>query len=234
MSDSGERPRNASRRRLLAAAGTAGAALAAGCNGFDFGGGGSGSDGTTTPTETATATETETETATATETETATATETETTTATETETTGAASGDRLAVGETFAAPTGVRATVERVAVRQRGSTNRTAPGGQPVDVPNGRQAVAVRFRARNGGGSPTAAPDPSSITVRGDGRTFEPVGVGRIPRSYTGGSLDPNASTSGWLLYLLPQGIARTDLTVVWAGNGGGESWTATWAVGGN
>lgn len=236
MSDRGERP-TASRRKLLAAAGAVGTTLIAGCN--DVLPGGDGGDQTDTPgtdSPTSTPTQTRTETQTQTETETQTPTETDATESPANETADGGQGGtrRLTVGQTFQAPTGVSATVERVEVRQSGEgpgndSNVTAPGGQQPTVPPGQQAVAVEFSATNGSDAGASAPDPSSITLRAGGRAFGPRGVGRIPDGYTGGELAAGESTSGWLLYLIPSGIPRSNLSVAWNGRGAGQSWTAVW-----
>lgn len=239
MSRSRKRLRDRTRRELLAAVGAVGATLTAGCGAFAPGGGdGDGNGDGATPTETET--ETPTPTPTATPTPTPTETPTSTPTPTPTPTPSAAGGGsgvdgqgetrRLGVGETFTAPTGIEATVERIEVRESAG-NRTGPGGQPVRLPDGQKAVAVEFRATNTGDAPATAPAPEAITVYADGRTFPPVGVGRLPQGYTGGSLDAGASTSGWLLYLVPESVSRSNVSVAWRGEDAEESWTAVWTT---
>ena len=140
----------------------------------------------------------------------------------------------FSLGGTYVSPVETALTVGNVTPTSRYSYN--PPNGSRREVPagDGRQWVFVAVTAGNRARSAQGVPSASDIALVVDPPDQEgttelgPAGIAKEEGRYTSERLEPDQSTSGWIVY---ETAADASIQVVrWQGTDGIGRWDARWA----
>lgn len=144
-------------------------------------------------------------------------------TSTSSTTTTGAGSESLTLGETVTLDSGIEATTKTFRFESEYESSGTTQS-------TNQTFLFVEFTVENPTGETKEIPSGMSIYVTADGERYEPVDYkGAVRSLYTKGSLDAKATRSGILIFDVPSGTSRSDVTAYLKYSGASGTVTVQW-----
>jgi len=135
-------------------------------------------------------------------------------------------GPDLTFGQSFDTRTGVRITVQRVALQDSYSYV-SAGEEQTAEAPEGSQWAFVYLRIEATGGQ-SYSPPPEAFRIQANGVDYRPAFITRQEGKYLQQTVSQGGPLEGWIGYEVPASLSLQNVSVKWE-PGNDANITATW-----